>query len=230
MSRPEAILLDALGTLLELQPPAPRLAAGLRDAFGIVVAPADAERAIRAEIAFYRANLHRGSDAAGLAAVRQECAAVVREALALDVGAGALVPVLLDAIRFTPFPDAAPALAALRAAGLRLVVVSNWDVSLHEALAGTGLRALVDGALASAEVGEAKPDPAIFARAIALVEARPGSAWHVGDDLDADVEGARRAGIGPVLIDRAGVGEAPAGVRRIASLAELPGLVAAAGP
>ena len=45
-------------------------------------------------------------------------------------------------------------------AGLRLVVVSNWDVSLHEVLARTGLTPLLDGAVTSAEVGAAKPDPA----------------------------------------------------------------------
>lgn len=230
MSRPDAILLDALGTLLDLDPPAPRLRAGLREALGVEVALADAERAIRAEIRFYSANLHRGSDAAGLAEVRLDCAALVREELGLDAGVDALVPVLLDAIRFTPFPDAPPALRALRAAGERLVVVSNWDVSLHDALAASGLRALVDAALASAEVGSAKPDGAIFARALELAGVQPSAAWHVGDDLGADVEGARRAGVEPVLIDRAGGLDAPAGVRRIASLAELPGLIACAGP
>ena len=73
-------------------------------------------------------------------------------------------------------------------------MVSNWDVSLHELLAETGLAPLVDGAVASAEVGAAKPDPAIFARALALAGAAPEDAWHVGDSLEADVEGALRGG------------------------------------
>ena len=73
-------------------------------------------------------------------------------------------------------------------------------MSLHERLAETGLAALVDGAVASAELGAAKPDRAIFARALALAGAEPPSAWHVGDDVRADVEGALAAGIRPVLI------------------------------
>ena len=51
------------------------------------------------------------------------------------------------------------------------MVVSNWDVSLHERLAETGLAPLVDGAVASAELGAAKPDPAIFARGLELAGA-----------------------------------------------------------
>jgi putative hydrolase of the HAD superfamily len=105
----------------------------------------------------------------------------------------------------------------LRERGIRLVVVSNWDWSLHERLAETGLTPLLDGALASAEVGSAKPDGAIFRAALALAGTRPEETWHVGDTPAADVEGARAAGIRPVLIAREGA--APRGAVR--SLAEL---------
>jgi putative hydrolase of the HAD superfamily len=222
-----AITIDALGTLLELVPPAPRLRAGLRERFGLEVSEAEAGRAMRAEIGFYRAHLHLGRDQAGLAALRRRCAEVLRDTLAapaLDLDA--LTDVLLAAIRFEPFPDTVPALRELRAAGLRLVAASNWDVSLHEQLERTGLRPLLDGAVSSAEAGAAKPDPAILVRALALAGAEPGDAWHVGDDLDADVGAAREAGLRPVLIDREGALHAPAGVLRIASLAELPALCA----
>ena len=118
-------------------------------------------------------------------------------------------PVVLDALlaslRFHAYEDSAPTLRALRAAGIRTAVVSNWDWSLHERLQETGLAGLVDGALASAEVGSAKPDGAIFRAALELVGARPEETWHVGDTPEADVEGARAAGIHPVLIAREGV-------------------------
>ena len=133
---------------------------------------------------------------------------MLRDALALPgLELGALTEVLLEAIRFAPFPDTVPALRDLRAAGLRLVAASNWDVSLHEQLERTGLRALLDGAVSSAEAGAAKPDPAILVRALAIAGAEPGHAWHVGDDLEADVGAARAAGVQPVLIDREGVAE-----------------------
>lgn len=225
--KPRALLFDALGTLVALEPPAPRLRAGLKAALGIDVGAAAAARVVRAEIAYYRAHLHEAGDRAGLADLRTRCATVVRDGLRLDAPAAEVEPVLLDALRFEAFPDAEPALRHLREAGMALVVVSNWDVSLHEVLARTGLRPLVDAAISSAEVGSAKPDRAIFALALALARSEAAATWHVGDSIQADVEGARRAGIVPVLIDRDPRSEPlrDAGVRRIASLAELAALV-----
>ena len=211
--------------MLELLPPAPRLQAELR-ALGVEVSLEQAGRAMKAEIGFYRGHLWMGRDAAGLAALRRRCAEVLREALELELDLGATEAALLAAIRFEPFPDAVPALRALRAAGVKLVAASNWDVSLHEQLDRTGLTPLLDGALSSAEVGAPKPDPEIFTRALALAGARPDEALHVGDDLEADVGGALAAGLEPVLIDRDGSLAPPPGVRRIASLAELPALCA----
>ena len=124
---------------------------------------------------------------------------------------------LLAALRFFAYPDSAPTLRALRERGIRLVVVSNWDFSLHERLAETGLTPLIDGALASAEVGSAKPDGAIFRAALQLAGTAAEETWHVGDTPAADVEGARAAGITPILIARDG--DSPAGAVR--SLAEL---------
>jgi putative hydrolase of the HAD superfamily len=222
-----AITIDALGTLLELVPPAPRLRAGLRERLGVKVSEAEAVAAMRAEISFYRANLHLGRDAAGLAQLRRACAEVLREALERpELDLDALTETLLAAIRFEPFPDTVPALRELRSLGLKLVAASNWDVSLHEQLERAGLTALLDGAVSSAEVGAPKPDAEIFVRALALAGATPGEALHVGDDVKADVGGALAAGLEPVLIDRDGSLEAPPGVRRIASLAELPALCA----
>src|SRR4051794_2627988 len=220
-----AITIDALGTLLELLPPAPRLRSQL-GALGVEVSLEQAGRAMRAEIGFYRDHLWMGRDAAGLAELRRRCTEVLRGALDLALDAAAVERALLAAIHFEPFPDAAPALRTLRAAGVKLVAASNWDVSLHEQLDRTGLTPLLDGALSSAEVGASKPDPEIFVRALALAGARPEEALHVGDDLEADVGGALAAGVTPVLIDREGALAPPAGVRRIASLAELPALCA----
>ena len=216
-----------MGTLLTFEPPAAHLRAALLARTGVDVGVAAAERAIRAEIAHYRAHLHTGSDRAGLDALRRASAEAMRSELPrLAIGGEELTAALLESLRFVAFPEAAAALAALRRLGLRLVVVSNWDVSRHERLAETGLAPLVDGALASAELGAAKPDPAIFAEALAVAGARAEDAWHVGDSVDADVEGALAAGIRPVLVARDGApGGAPPGVPAIASLTQLPRLV-----
>ena len=222
---PGAVLLDAMGTLLTFEPPAPHLRAALRERLGADVGATAAERAIRAEIAYYRAHLHLGRDRSGLAALRRASAEAMRPALgpaASDTPGELLTAALLDSLRFVAYPEVAGTLRDLRRAGLRLVVVSNWDVSLHERLAETGLDVLVDAAVASAEFGVAKPDPAIFAHALNLAGTGAAAAWHVGDSLEADVEGALRAGLRPVLVARGGaVPVAPAGVPVIASLAEL---------
>jgi putative hydrolase of the HAD superfamily len=130
---------------------------------------------------------------------------------------------MLAALEFTAFPDAAPALRELRAAGHGLVVVSNWDCSLPEWLRPAGLLDLVDAVVSSAVVGAAKPDPAPFRRALELSGAQPGDALHVGDSPENDLAGARAAGVRAVLVDRSG--SQPAGIPAVRSLAELSSLV-----
>ena len=235
--RGHAVLLDAMGTLLRLEHPAPRLRAALRARLGVDVGAAAAAAAIRAEIAYYRAHLHQGRDAESLAALRARCAEALRPALpppAASAPASELTAALLDALAFSAYPDAAPALRALRDAGCALVVVSNWDCSLRERLEETGIAPLVDAAVASAEVGVAKPEPAIFEHALALAGVGPDRAWHVGDSVREDVDGARAAGIRPVLVarDDAGrAGAAPGGaVPVIAGLDGLPAIVARGDP
>jgi putative hydrolase of the HAD superfamily len=224
MRHPRVVLLDALGTLLALQPPAPRLVAELA-ARGVEVSEDVAAVALAEEIAYYRAHHHEARDVASLADLRDRCAAVLQRHLPEPVPD--LRAALLASLRFTPFPEVRDVLCALREGGLKLVVVSNWDVSLHEALATTGLAELVDGAISSAEAGAAKPDPAIFARALALAgEALTAAdAVHVGDET-VDVQGARAAGIAPVLVRRDGATiDGADGVPVLPDLRGLPALI-----
>src|SRR5829696_8132915 len=106
--QPRCLLLDAMGTLLTFEPPAPHLRAALRARTGEDAGEAASVRAIRAEIAHYRAHLHEGSDAAGLAALRRASAEAMRPAL--DGAAAALSPeeltdALLESLRFRAFPE-----------------------------------------------------------------------------------------------------------------------------
>jgi putative hydrolase of the HAD superfamily len=224
------ILLDALGTLVALEPPAPRLRTELARRLGLEVSEHEAAYAIAAEIAYYRAHLDDGRDEPGLQALRRRCAGVLRDALPpADLELDSLVDALLASLRFTAFPDARPALAAARARGQRLVVVSNWDVSLHGVLRALELEPLLDGILTSAEARARKPAPGIFEQALALAGAGPEDAIHVGDSLDEDVAGARNAGIEPVLIRRQ-PDDTVAGLRTISSLAELGRVAPRRGP
>jgi putative hydrolase of the HAD superfamily len=171
----------------------------------------------------YRAHHDIASDAAGLRRLRAQCTEVLRAALPAPASAlpnDELLAALLAALRFRAFPEVPGVLRELRSAGSALVVVSNWDVSLHDVLERTGLRGLVDAVLTSAEVGEPKPGGAMFAAALELAGARPREALHAGDSVEHDVAGALAAGMAAVLVDRDGAaGPAPAGVRVVGDLA-----------
>jgi putative hydrolase of the HAD superfamily len=220
---PEAVLLDAFGTLVELDRPVARSLATR----GIATRPQAVARALRAEIAYYRASHGDARDQPSLEALRDRCAEVFRKALgepASSADAALVREALLEGLRFRVFDEVPGVLAQLRDAGARIVVVSNWDVSLAGVLEQTGLAGLVDAVLTSAEEGVSKPDPELFRRALALAGAvEPQRALHVGDDLDADVGGARAAGVPVVLLDRAGAfAAAPErGVRVARTLAEI---------
>jgi putative hydrolase of the HAD superfamily len=202
-----AVFLDALGTLVELEPPWLSMRARVPDD----VSDERLEEALRAEMAYYRDHAHEARDQASLADLRERCAGIVSEKLGIEVTAGELV----EAIRFDAYPDAVPALRQLRESGQRLVAVSNWDCSLPDVLERCGLGELLDGAVSSAVAGARKPDPAIFKPALELAGCRPDEALHVGDTSAEDVEGARAAGIRPLLIDRDGNGGDISSLREI---------------
>jgi putative hydrolase of the HAD superfamily len=201
-----AVFLDALGTLVELEPPW----LALRKQVPAEVSDERLMAAIRAEMTYYREHSHEGRDPESLADLRERCAQLVSRELETEITARQLV----ESIRFAAYPDAAPALRALRDRGARLVAVSNWDCSLPAVLSRCGLAEQLDGTVTSAEAGACKPDPAIFARALELAGCEPADALHVGDTPQEDVAGARAAGIRPLLLDRAGDGD-------ISSLAEI---------
>jgi putative hydrolase of the HAD superfamily len=229
--RIDALLLDAHGTLLELEPPAPALRAVLAERHGVKVSLEQAQAAIAAEVRYYRSHLHEGRDASSVDELRGRCSEVLRRALAAEqaldeIGAGELTQALLAALQFRPYPEVPGVLEELRRRGRRLVVASNWDASLPQTLQTLGLLERVDGVVTSAQCGAPKPDPLVFQRALELAGVPARSALHVGDSPEEDLEGARRAGIQAILIVRDGR-PAVAGERSIASLRELlarPGL------
>ena len=219
MSR-RAVLLDALGTLVELLPPWPALVSELADR-GVAITEDEARTALLAEMAYYRAHHDEATGLAELDDLRDRCTEVLRATLPAHAREVAgLRDALLRSLRFRPYPEVPGVLAALGAMGVRRVVVSNWDVSLRGVLDDTGLAPLLDGVVISAEVGASKPDRAIFGEALAVAGVVASEALHVGDTLDVDLAGARAAGVHAVHLDRSG-----ADPSALASLAELPDLL-----
>jgi HAD superfamily hydrolase (TIGR01509 family) len=118
-----------------------------------------------------------------------------------------------------------PSLAALRARGFRLVVVSNANGTLHRAFERLGLTGAFDVIFDSHDEGVEKPDPRFFRVALERSGADAATTMHVGDLYHVDVAGARAAGITPVLLD-VGSLYPDCDCLRVRSLTELVGAIA----
>jgi putative hydrolase of the HAD superfamily len=130
------------------------------------------------------------------------------------------------------YPEVPAVLAALRADGVRLAIVSNWDSRLPSLLDTLGLAADFEVLAVSHLEGVEKPAPELFWRAVDRLGVRREQVLHAGNLADVDVAGARAAGIDAVLVDRAGPARHERGV--IHDLSPLPeiarrGLVATEG-
>ena len=222
-----AVLLDALGTLVELEPPWPLLQGTLAARHGIAIASSEAKQAMLVEMAYYRAHPSgRGRREPACRPAQALCARAegpvaagrISERRGDDGGAARLTAL-------HSFSDAAPALAGLRAAGLRLAVVSNWDCSLRSVLAELDWRQWMRSW--SLPRSARLPDAAIFLAALEQLRREPHEAVFVGDSLETDVLGARAAGLRALLLERGGAESGSDGEERVFSLHEVVELVEA---
>ena len=202
MSRYDAVMLDAFGTLIDIDRPFERLQESVRRHLGAEITLAAAERALRAEKTYYAGHCHEGCDGDTLAELRSRCAAIVLAELEIDAEPELAAALLIDAIAFRAYDDVAPLLSGLAAAGAGVAVVSNWDYSLPEALGSAGIE--VAHVLSSGAIGSSKPDTGIFHAALAALGVAPDRALHVGDTEETDGVGARAAGVDVRIVDRGG--------------------------
>lgn len=204
-------LFDAYGTLVELDDFYNRLhrAFAARD----IHLPLDVvTRAARAEMGFYVQHTVNARTEADWMALKRECAGVlagsIREAgHELKATDKCVLEILEEALVFHIFPEVFDTLTELRARGVSLGVLSNWDGSLRHVLQDLGLLDFFEFVLISAECGVQKPDRAYFK--IALKHARellPGlpsqECFYIGDHYEGDIQGARGAGLTPVWLVR----------------------------
>ena len=133
---------------------------------------------------------------------------------------------LFAATNATLYDDTVPVLQHLRNEGFKLAIVSNWDTPLDPLMERLGIADYFDIIVAShdARVQSAKPDSHIFEYTLAAVGVSAEEAVHVGDTYEADIIGARNAGIRPILIDRDGT-QAGRWKETIRDLSELPELL-----
>jgi HAD superfamily hydrolase (TIGR01509 family) len=189
----DAVTVDGYGTLLRLRDPVPSLVRSLSER-GLDRDPELVRAAFAAEVAYYRPEAVRGRDADSLAVLRGDCTGVFLRAAEADLEPSSFVDAFMASIRFDTLPGTVETLQSLRARGIELAVVSNWDVGLAEHLERLGIDRLFSAVVTSAEAGAAKPDPAAFRLVLRRLGVEPGRALHVGDEPE-DEQGAAQAGM-----------------------------------
>ena len=215
--RPDALLLDAMGTLIGLRRSVGSSYAALAAEFGL---DAEAEAIDRAFPRVYRqapplafpglsgdalraAEIHwwgeRITEAMRAALPNPE------EQLAEGLPAGlaeALFEHFADPALWRVYPEVPDCLRRWRQRGLRLAVVSNFDSRLEGLLDGLGVAEHLEAVVVSSAAGAAKPDPAPYRLALEALALPAEAVWHVGDSPEDDA-GAQAAGIRCLLVERA---------------------------
>ena len=219
---PQGLLLDAMGTLIDLRQSVGRSYAALAAEFGMRV---EAEAIDRCFGAVYRQAPPLAFPGLSGAALRQAeihwWEERIRQVLHLAQAAGssadaepvpappplptglaeALFEHFADPGQWQPFAEVPACLARWRQRGLKLAVVSNFDSRLPGLLEGLGLAGFLEAVVASSAAGAAKPDPAPFHQALEVLGLETEAVWHVGDSPE-DAAGARAAGIRCLLVQR----------------------------
>jgi putative hydrolase of the HAD superfamily len=216
--RPEAIFFDVGDTLIRAHPSwAAVYREGLAE-FGIEVGEKDLERALFEETkagAWWNIeDPFEATEENSYARIKAFDTAVLARVGHTDIDDDAIRAIESAFSRISAwhvFPDVKPALDAIQAAGIRMGVISNFVWGGVELIHDLELSRHFGSLTVSARVGFQKPHQGIFQHALDALRVQPQNAWHVGDSYRADVFGARRMGMTPVLITRYGAD--PARVR-----------------
>jgi len=145
---------------------------------------------------------------------------------AVDVAARDIYDEWSACQHFFMYDEVPDVLRQLRAAGLRIGLISNTQRCLASFQSHFELEGLFDATLSSSDHGYMKPHPSIFEAALRQLDVVPEQAMMVGDSLLHDIVGARRMGMRAVLVSRSGRDQGcPPDVPIIRSLRELPALL-----
>ena len=221
------VFFDAAGTLFEPHPSVGAVYAASGRALGLTASPEALNHAFSKRFSTYMARVGPTAFVNRDASTsRAWWYGLVREILA-DVGFVGESRAVFEACyaafeepeAWRVFDDVHPTLRALRARGLRLGVLSNWDHRLGPLLDRLELTAAFDEVVVSCQEGVAKPDLRLFQRAEQHAGSEPREIVHVGDRTKLDLEPALRAGWNAYLIDRAG--RTPPHPRTLRALSDL---------
>ncbi|MBD2358018.1 HAD family hydrolase [Tolypothrix sp. FACHB-123] len=213
MERPKVIFLDAVGTLIgvkgsvgevyrqiaqefDVDVPADTLNQAFYESFKAAPPPifpdADSQDILQREFDWWRIIALNTFDSAGVLKQFSDFSAFFSE---LYIHFGTAEPWFV-------YPDVLPALVNWRRMGIELGVLSNFDSRIYSVLQSLGLRDFFTSITISTQARAAKPDPQIFAVALEKHNCSPDAAWHIGDSVEEDYNGAKAAGLRGILINR----------------------------
>jgi putative hydrolase of the HAD superfamily len=173
----DAVTIDAFGTLVDLIDPVPALQESLA-VRGLDRSPGEVRDALGAELTYYRAHVREGRDLESLASLRVRCTKVFLDALDAELQPEQFAPTYIGSLRFRALARVRESLRSLRARGLELAVVANWDIGLREHLDENGLGQF----FSIVEPLAGKPESAGLARALRALQVEPSRALHIGDE------------------------------------------------
>jgi putative hydrolase of the HAD superfamily len=160
-----------------------------------------------------------------LAGFKRRNAEITAAELGIEAPLEILTEVAERRISFNPYPESEDVMQELRAMGLPLYAVSNWDIQLTRVLNSLGWTGYFDGVVVSAVLGVEKPEGEIFEEALRVSGVERDRVVHVGNDLVTDVKGASTAGLDTVLVDRRGGVKGSGATYVIPDLSGLPEIV-----
>lgn len=204
----DAIMFDAGGTLIHVQPPKKEIFARVLSEHGMITKPE--------KIASSMVKVDRRLDAEFARAVDEsrfwrEYYDIVLADLGVKTDAEDISKDLYESFEetmqkvdsWTEYPDVRPVLEMLRRRDFRLGVVSNATDLLNKVFHNLDLAKYFDFVIISDEVGVRKPSPRIFMMAAEKAGASPSRSIYLGDRLAVDIQGATGAGMNAILVDRA---------------------------
>lgn len=210
---PKVIFLDAVGTLFGIRGSVGKVYSAIAAEFGVNVAP---ERLNSAFFESFKAAPPLAFSQAQFTQIPElefNWWRAVAEATFIAAGVGeqfvdfsAFFEQLYDyfaaADPWYVYDDVLPALKRWQQAGIQLGIISNFDSRINQVLTALELRDFFDTITISSFSGVAKPNPEIFVIALQKHDCLPEEAWHIGDSWNEDYQGAKNAGIRPLLIQR----------------------------
>jgi putative hydrolase of the HAD superfamily len=225
----KTIFFDAAGTLFTVNGSVGDIYARIARDYGKEVAVSDLELGFRRCFAAAPPMAFPGAAPEQIPTLeKQWWRTLVREAFAplgpfpaFDAYFDALFNFFARAEAWRLYPETLSTLETLQAQGFTLGVISNFDSRLFDILDGFDIARFFDPIIISTRAGAAKPEQGIFIHALTRAGVKAREALHVGDSYEADVIGARQAGLTAIFIDRNPHSQHVDGQRHIHNLSDL---------